>query len=105
VAYDEVKGLLDVIVGYGCSWLLLEGYDEDNLAMSSQYGTHKFVLGYREAKDAIAQLKDDWFIPKIKIWIQKKVNEFWDAIRAYRTQINNKLIGFDNDLKKKVRSK
>ncbi len=59
LACDEAKGLLDVIVGYGRSWSLLEGYDEDNLAMPSEYGTHKFVLGYGEAKDAIVQLKNE----------------------------------------------
>jgi len=59
LACDEAKGLLDVIVGYGRSWSLLEGYDEDNLAMPSEYGTHKFVLGYSEAKDAIVQLKNE----------------------------------------------
>ena len=59
LACDEAKGLLDVIVGYGRSWSLLEGYDEDNLAMPSEYGTYKFVLGYSEAKDAIVQLKNE----------------------------------------------
>ena len=49
---DEAKGLLDVIVGYGRSWSLLEGYDEDNLSMPTYHNEHKFVLGYREAKVA-----------------------------------------------------
>lgn len=38
--------------------------------------------------------KDNWFTPKRKIWIQKKVGEFWEAIRTHKTQINNKFIGF-----------
>jgi len=38
--------------------------------------------------------KDDWFTPKRKIWIQKKVGEFWEAIRIHRTKINNEFIGF-----------
>ncbi len=57
LACDEAKGLLDVIVGYGRSWSLLEGYDEDNLSMPTYHNEHKFVLGYSEAKDAISQLK------------------------------------------------
>ena len=56
---DEAKGLLDVIVGYGRSWSLLEGYDEDNLP-TPEYDTHqKFILKYDEAKDAIEQLKNE----------------------------------------------
>ena len=59
LACDEAKGLLDVIVGYGRSWSLLEGYDEDNLSMPTYHNEHKFVLGYSEAKDAISQLKKE----------------------------------------------
>ncbi len=59
LACDEAKGLLDVIVGYGRSWSLLEGYDEDNLPMPSHQIEQKFVLGYSEAKDAIVQLKKE----------------------------------------------
>ena len=33
LACDEAKGLLDVIVSYGRSWSLLEGYDEDSLSI------------------------------------------------------------------------
>ena len=35
LACDEAKGLLDVIVSYGRSWSLLEGYDEDSLIVPS----------------------------------------------------------------------
>ncbi|CAA6811956.1 MAG: Putative DNA-binding protein in cluster with Type I restriction-modification system [uncultured Sulfurovum sp.] len=59
LACDEAKGLLDVIVSYGRSWSLLEGYDEDNLSMPTYHNEHKFVLGYSEAKNAIAQLKKE----------------------------------------------
>jgi len=37
LACDEAKGLLEVIVGYGRSWSLLEGYDEDNLSMPTPH--------------------------------------------------------------------
>ena len=56
---DEAKGLLDVIVGYGRSWSLLEGYDEDALEIPHYKHEPKFVLDYCEAKDAIAQLKKE----------------------------------------------
>ena len=56
---DEAKGLLDVIVSYGRSWSLLEGYDEDSLSMPELHGTQKFVLDYAEATDAIAKLKHE----------------------------------------------
>ncbi len=59
LACDEAKGLLDVIVGYGRSWSLLEGYDEDNLPMPTQHTKYKFVLEYGDAKDAIVQLKKE----------------------------------------------
>ena len=59
LACDEAKGLLDVIVGYGRSWSLLEGYDEDTLSSTVSKSEQKFILGYDEAKDAIAQLKKE----------------------------------------------
>ena len=54
---DEAKGLLDVIVSYGRSWSLLEGYDEDNLSIPEHQINQKFILDYDEAKDAISALK------------------------------------------------
>lgn len=59
LACDEAKGLLEVIVSYGRSWSLLEGYDEDNLKILEYHTKQKFVLGYDEAKDAIAHLKKE----------------------------------------------
>ena len=59
LACDEAKGLLDVIVSYGRSWSLLEGYDEDNLTMPSEQKKQKFVLDYSEAKDAVVALKKE----------------------------------------------
>lgn len=59
LACDEAKGLLDVIVGYGRSWSLLEGYDEDSLSSVVSKSEQKFILGYDEAKESIAQLKKE----------------------------------------------
>jgi len=59
LACDEAKGLLDVIVSYGRSWSLLEGYDEDNLPMVEDKRHQKFILSYDVAKDAITKLKSE----------------------------------------------
>jgi len=59
LACDEAKGLLDVIVSYGRSWSLLEGYDEDNLPAPRHETSQKFILEYDEAKNAIGQLKNE----------------------------------------------
>ena len=59
LACDEAKGLLDVIVSYGRSWSLLEGYDEDSLSIPMSYTDNRFILDYVEAKDAIGKLKKE----------------------------------------------
>ncbi len=59
LACDEAKGLLDVIVSYGRSWSLLEGYDEDSLSIPMNHTYNRFILDYAEAKDAIAKLKKE----------------------------------------------
>jgi len=59
IACGEAKGLLDVIVSYGRSWSLLEGYDEDSLSIPMSHTDNRFILGYAEAKDAIAKLKKE----------------------------------------------
>ncbi len=59
LACDEAKGLLDVIVSYGRSWSLLEGYDENNLSFPTHNRTQSFTLNYSEAKVAIEALKTE----------------------------------------------
>ena len=56
---DEAKGLLDVIVSYGRSWTLLEGYDENTLTTPQIHSQQKFILDYNQAKEAIAKLKKE----------------------------------------------
>jgi len=58
LACDEAKGLLDVIVSYGRSWSLLEGYDEDSLSIPVSHSDDRFILSYTEAKNAIDNLKE-----------------------------------------------
>ena len=59
LACDEAKGLLDVIVSYGRSWSLLEGYDEDSLSIPMSHTDNQFILDYAQAKNAIAKLKKE----------------------------------------------
>jgi len=53
----EAKGFLEIITKYTKSWLLLNQYDEANLEL---LGNKKsiFVLDYKEAKEAILELKN-----------------------------------------------
>lgn len=55
---SEAKGLLEVILNYGRTWTLLQGYDEDALHVNIQPKEAKFILDDKEAKTAIAQLKE-----------------------------------------------
>lgn|GEM_PF-2423326 len=47
---DEAKGLLDVIVGYGRSWSLLEGYDEDSLSIRFSSSSFSKKIGCSTAQ-------------------------------------------------------
>lgn len=55
----EAKGLLDVILNYSRTWTLLQGYDEDSLQRNTVSTEEKFILDFGEAKEAIAQLKQE----------------------------------------------
>ncbi len=85
---DEAKGLLDVIVGYGRSWSLLEGYDEDNLPSPKHEANQKFILEYSEAKDAIAELKSELLKKEeaTELFGREKADEFSGIIgNIYQT--------------------
>jgi len=75
---DEAKGLLDVIVSYGRSWSLLEGYDENSLTIPRHRTDELFVLGYSEAKEAIEALKTELMRKKeaSALFGQEKAGEF-----------------------------
>jgi prophage maintenance system killer protein len=78
VGCDEARGLLDVIVSYGRSWSLLEGYDEDTLPLPSHTTDQMFILGYNEAIEAIKILKKE-LIKKHEassLFGQEKAGEF-----------------------------
>ena len=53
----EAKGFVEIISNYAKSWALLQGYDDQSLEEVTQIKESKFVLGYDEAKEAIAELK------------------------------------------------
>ncbi len=75
---DEAKGVLDVIVSYGRSWSLLEGYDENSLTIPRHRTDELFVLGYSEAKEAIEALKTELMRKKeaSALFGQEKAGEF-----------------------------
>lgn len=59
---DEAKGLLDVIVGYGRSWSLLEGYDEDSLSIrfSSSSSSKKIGCSTAQAVKRRSTITPSW---------------------------------------------
>ena len=54
---SEAKGFVEIVSNYAKSWALLQGYDEQSLEEVSRTKEEKFILGYDEAKEAIAELK------------------------------------------------
>ncbi len=54
---DEAKGFVEIVSNYAKSCALLQGYDEQSLEEVSRTHEEKFILGYDEAKEAIAELK------------------------------------------------
>ena len=92
---DEAKGLLDVIVSYGRSWSLLEGYDENNLPAHKHKAGEKFILDYSDAKDAIVQLKSELMRKgeATELFGREKADEFSGIIgNIYQTFGGNDLI-------------
>lgn len=60
----EAKGLLEVITKYAQSWLLLQKYDEETLALPSKQAKPKYQLDYTQAIAAISDLKSDLLAKK-----------------------------------------
>ncbi len=85
---SEAKGLLDVILNYSRTWTLLQGYDEDSLHVNIASQEAKFILDVDEAKDAIAQLKQE-LIKKgeaTELFGHEKAGEFGGMVRnIYQT--------------------
>ena len=54
---QEAKGFVEIIGNYAKSWALLQGYDEENLEDTVQIKKARFILDYKEAKEAISELK------------------------------------------------
>jgi len=53
----ESKGFVEIVSNYARSWALLQGYDEQSLLEVTHQKEERFVLGYDEAKEAIALFK------------------------------------------------
>ncbi len=54
---DEAKGLLNVITNYADSWILLQKYDQNELAEPTDKTPPTHVINYTETEKAIAELK------------------------------------------------
>ncbi len=57
LSITEAKGFVEIVSDYAKSWALLQGYDEQSLEEVIQTKESKFILDYKEAKEAIAELK------------------------------------------------
>ncbi|AEI35229.1 virulence protein RhuM/Fic/DOC family protein [Francisella salina] len=57
IGTDEAKGFVEIVSNYAKSWALLQGYDDQSLEEITQTKESKFILGFNEAKAAIAELK------------------------------------------------
>jgi len=88
IELNEAKGLLDVILNYSRTWTLLQGYDEDTLKIDFESKEAKFILDSDEAKNYIAQLKNE-LIKKgeaTELFGREKAGEFEGILRnIYQT--------------------
>ena len=57
LSIQEAKGFVEIVSDYAKSWALLQGYDEQSLQEVIEHTEQKFILGYDEALEAIAELK------------------------------------------------
>ena len=88
IELNEAKDLLDVILNYSRTWTLLQEYDEDSLKIDFVSKEAKFILDSDEAKNYIAQLKDE-LIKKgeaTELFGREKAGEFEGILRnIYQT--------------------
>ena len=56
---SETDELLQVITEYTNSWILLQKYDQEKIAIKKKTAKEKSILDYAKAKDAITQLKNN----------------------------------------------
>jgi len=78
ISEDEAKGLVDIVSNYAKSWALLQGYDEQTLDEVVNAKEEIFILGYDEAKDAVAEFKKVLILKgeTSKLFGQEKAGEF-----------------------------
>lgn len=74
LSHKETKGLLNVITHYTYSRVLLQKYDEGSLHLPDMHDELKSELTYKEAKEAIQEMKKK-FLPKKQVselfWIER----------------------------------
>ena len=78
LSLSEAKGFVEIISDYAKSWAMLQGYDEQSLEEVSRIKEEKFILGYDEAKEAIAELKRTLIKKReaTELFGQEKAGEF-----------------------------
>jgi prophage maintenance system killer protein len=73
---SEADGLLQVITEYANSWILLQKYDETNIALKKTTAKEKSILDYAKATGAIVQLKNN-------LLKQKEATEIFGQERSH----------------------
>jgi len=88
LSISESKGFVEIVSNYARSWALLQGYDEQSLIEVTQGSAEKFILGYDEAKKAIALFKETLMTKgeATKLFGQEKAGEFkGNLLNIYQT--------------------
>ncbi len=88
ITLAESKGFVEIVSNYARSWALLQGYDEQSLIDVTQSKEERFVLGYDEAKEAIALFKETLMHKgeATKLFGQEKAGEFkGNLLNIYQT--------------------
>lgn len=88
ITLSESKGFVEIVSNYARSWALLQGYDEQSLLEVTQSKEERFLLGYDEAKEAIALFKETLMNKKeaTKLFGQEKAGEFkGNLLNIYQT--------------------
>lgn len=93
VSKDEALGLLDIVTSYTNTWLLLQKYDENNLAQEGKTKTIIYKLEAQEAERALYELKKDLiakseatelFARAKDVWSLEGI--FWNMYQTYAGQ-------------------
>ena len=84
----ESKGFVEIISNYARSWALLQGYDDQSLEEVVEQKDQKFILDYKESKEAIKEFKKALIVKgeATKLFGQEKADEFeGNLLSIYQT--------------------